>query len=87
MDYCRILEPTMEQLLIIKKNEVGVNCVMKRGDVLFIHRFTPHRGTLNLSNYVRWSIDLRFQKTGTPTGRHFWPEFIAKTAATKYYSK
>ena len=66
---------------LIKKNEVGVNCVMKRGDVLFIHRFTPHRGTLNLSNYVRWSIDLRFQKTGTPTGRHFWPEFIAKTAA------
>ncbi|MGA1198535.1 MAG: mitomycin antibiotic biosynthesis protein, partial [Candidatus Latescibacterota bacterium] len=26
-----------------------------------------------------WSMDLRFQKTGTPTGRPFWPEFIVQS--------
>jgi phytanoyl-CoA hydroxylase len=77
-DYGTTIDPS-----IIKKDEVGVSCEMKRGDILFINRFTPHRGTLNKSNYVRWSIDLRFQKTGTPTGRHFWPEFIAKTSTNQ----
>jgi hypothetical protein len=35
-------------------------------------RFTPHCSQLNVTEKVRWSLDLRFQKTGTPTGRHFW---------------
>jgi hypothetical protein len=28
---------------------------------------------------VRWSIDLRYQPTGSPTGRPFHPEFIARS--------
>jgi hypothetical protein len=28
---------------------------------------------------VRWSIDLRYQKTGTPTGRPFHPAFVARS--------
>ena len=74
-DYGTTIDPS-----IIPKDAKGTHCDMKRGDVLFLHRFTPHRGTLNSSDYVRWSVDIRFQKTGTPTGRHFWPEFVAKTA-------
>ena len=58
-----------------------VDCAMNRGDLLFISAYTPHRGHTNRSNYVRWSIDLRFQKTGTPTGRVQHPEFILQSSS------
>ncbi|MYA23933.1 MAG: hypothetical protein F4Z30_14650 [Gemmatimonadetes bacterium] len=28
---------------------------------------------------VRWSMDLRYQETGTPTGRPFHPDFVARS--------
>ena len=56
-----------------------VDCVMQRGDLLFLSAYTPHRGHTNQSDYVRWSMDLRFQKTGTPTGRPFHPAFVLKS--------
>lgn len=54
---------------------------VKKGGVVFMHRWTPHRSTPNFSDSVRWSIDLRYQKTGTPTGRPFHPEFVARSNA------
>ena len=45
-------------------------------------RYVPHRGGVNSSpDLVRWSMDLRFQATGTPTGRPHWPEFILQSDA------
>ena len=44
-----------------------------------MHRWTPHRSTPNFSAEVRWSLDLRYQKTGTPTGRPFHPEFVVRS--------
>ena len=32
--------------------------------------------TANNSDHVRWSVDLRYQKIGTPTGRPFHPAFV-----------
>lgn len=52
---------------------------MNKGDVLFFHKETPHRSTANRSDTVRWSMDLRYQKTGTPTGRPFHPAFVARS--------
>ena len=54
---------------------------MDKGDVLFFHKETPHRSTPNLTDTVRWSMDLRYQKIGTPTGRPFHPEFVARSRA------
>lgn len=56
-----------------------IDAAMNRGDLLFMNRYTPHCSQVNTSDLVRWSIDLRFQKTGTPTGRHFWPEFVIQS--------
>lgn len=50
-----------------------------RGGVVFMSQYTPHKGTPNNSEVVRWSLDLRYQKTGTPTGRPFWPEFVVRS--------
>ena len=41
------------------------DCIMQRGDLLFMSAFTPHRGQPNRSDYVRWTMDLRF-----PENRH-----------------
>jgi hypothetical protein len=33
---------------------------------------------------MRWSFDLRYQKTGTPTGRPCYPDFIARSRANPH---
>ena len=53
---------------------------VKKGGAVFMHRCTPHRSTPNFTNTVRWSIDLRYQPTGEPTGRPFYPDFPVRSA-------
>ncbi|MCE2447865.1 MAG: phytanoyl-CoA dioxygenase family protein [Candidatus Latescibacteria bacterium] len=52
---------------------------MDKGDVLLMNKQTPHRSTPNNADTVRWSMDLRYQETGTPTGRPFHPDFVARS--------
>ena len=52
---------------------------MDKGDVLLMDKQTPHRSTSNNADMVRWSMDLRYQQTGTPTGRPFHPDFVARS--------
>ncbi len=59
-----------------------VDVPVKRGGVVFMSRFTPHRSTPNNTDMVRWSIDLRYQPTGLPTGRPFYPEFAVRSSGT-----
>lgn len=33
------------------------------------------------TEFVRWSMDLRCQPTGVPTGRLFHPDFVVRSAA------
>ena len=40
---------------------------MKIGDVVAFHNLTFHRSLMNNSDDIRWSIDLRYSPTGTPT--------------------
>ena len=57
-------------------SQAVLNLPMQKGSVLLMHKETPHRSTPNQSDTVRWSIDLRYQQTGTPTGRPFHPDFV-----------
>ena len=52
---------------------------VRKGGAVFMHRCTPHRSTPNYTDGVRWSLDLRYQPTGTPTGRPFHPAFVARS--------
>ena len=54
---------------------------MDKGDVLLLDKMVPHRSGANNSATVRWSMDLRYQATGTPTGRPWQPDFIARSRA------
>ena len=52
---------------------------MRKGDVLLMHKLIPHRSIPNRSGTIRWSLDLRYQQTGLPTGRAFYPNFIVRS--------
>ncbi|HIG56586.1 MAG TPA: hypothetical protein EYG11_01435 [Candidatus Latescibacteria bacterium] len=46
---------------------------------MLLHKLIPHHSTPNLTDNIRWSIDLRYQKTGTPTDRVRYPAFITRS--------
>jgi ectoine hydroxylase-related dioxygenase (phytanoyl-CoA dioxygenase family) len=52
---------------------------MHKGSVLLMHKHTPHSSGRNTTDGVRWSMDLRYQATGTPTGRPFHPAFVVRS--------
>ncbi|GIP35019.1 phytanoyl-CoA dioxygenase family protein [Paenibacillus sp. J2TS4] len=52
-----------------------------RGGIVIMNKYTPHRGTPNVSDIIRWSIDLRYHKANQPSGRPFYPSFVARSAA------
>lgn len=52
---------------------------VKAGGAVLFHPMTPHASLPNLSNGFRWSFDLRFNRTGQPTGRAHFPEFVARS--------
>ena len=45
-----------------------VTCEMALGSVLFINQMVPHRSLENVSDKVRWSVDLRWQRPDQPSG-------------------
>jgi len=56
-----------------------VSLPMKKGDVLIMHKLTPHGSGPNDTDAVRWSMDLRYQKTGEPSPRPEWPSLVARS--------
>lgn len=49
------------------------------GGIVLLHPLLPHASLPNKSEGVRWSFDLRYNKTGQPTGRAHFPEFVARS--------
>jgi len=58
-----------------------VTLPMRKGSVLLMHKHTPHSSSRNNTNTVRWSMDIRYQATGTATGRPFYPHFVMRSRA------
>ena len=57
------------------------NIKMKVGDVCIFGNLTFHRSLANISDEIRWSIDLRYSPTGSPLEwlHRKWPGFIARS--------
>ncbi|CAG7625689.1 phytanoyl-CoA dioxygenase family protein [Paenibacillus allorhizosphaerae] len=51
----------------------------RKGGMVIMNKYTPHRGTTNRSNIIRWSLDLRYHKTGAASGRPFHPSFVVRS--------
>ncbi len=54
---------------------------MTPGDVLFMTKMTQHSSLSNVSDDIRWSFDLRYNPIGEPTGRPWFPGFVARSRA------
>ena len=68
----------------IREEQLGPRQVpvpLKAGDVLFMHQLTIHGSLPNLSDDIRWSFDLRYNPIGQPTGRPWFPGFVARSRA------
>ena len=48
---------------------------------MLFHPLTPHASLANTTDGFRWSFDIRFNKTGQPTGRSHFPDFVARSRA------
>ena len=51
----------------------------RAGDVILMHKHTIHGSLPNVSEAIRWSLDLRYNPTGQPTGRPEFPGFVARS--------
>ena len=57
----------------------AVSLPMKAGSTLLMHRRTVHSSLDNQTDaQVRFSLDLRYQPVGQPTGRPQFPSFVAR---------
>ncbi len=52
---------------------------VRGGGVILFHPLTIHGSLPNRSKRLRWSFDLRFNRTGQSTGRPQFPDFIARS--------
>ncbi|MFD0714601.1 phytanoyl-CoA dioxygenase family protein [Paenibacillus sp. GCM10027626] len=52
----------------------------RKGSLVIMNKYTPHRGISNVSDIIRWSIDLRYHKTGANSGRSYQPSFVVRSA-------
>ncbi|MFC3394252.1 phytanoyl-CoA dioxygenase family protein [Brenneria rubrifaciens] len=52
---------------------------VRPGDAIFLHPLTMHASLANASRGGRWSFDLRYCPTGQPTGREWFPGFVARS--------
>lgn len=58
-----------------------VDCPVPLGGALLFQHRTVHRSIPNISERVRWSLDLRFCDARKPTGRATVPGFLARSRA------
>jgi len=65
---------------IIDEGE-ALSLPVRAGGVVIFHPLTPHGSLVNQTDGFRWSFDIRFNRTGEPTGRAHFPEFIARSHA------
>jgi ectoine hydroxylase-related dioxygenase (phytanoyl-CoA dioxygenase family) len=52
----------------------AVTCVMEPGDVLLLHNLTFHRSLPNVTDGIRWSIDIRYLRDGDHPGGIYWED-------------
>ena len=54
---------------------------VRSGGVVIFHPKTAHSSLVNVTDGFRWSFDIRFNRTGQPTGRSHFPSFVARSRA------
>lgn len=83
MTHCPGMKSSSPSGLQIPESEFEVGKAqavpLKKGDVLFMTKFTVHSSLPNNSDRIRWSFDLRYNPIGQSTGRTNFPGFVARS--------
>lgn len=54
---------------------------VRAGGAVIFDPGTPHASLDNHTDGFRWSFDIRYNRTGQPTGRSHFPDFVARSRA------
>lgn len=57
----------------------AVTLPVRAGGIVLLHPLTPHCSLANRTDGFRWSFDIRFNRSGQPTGRSHFPAFVARS--------
>jgi len=68
--YTEVTPEELEATLGCDMSQDIITCEVPKGSALFLNNIIPHRSMPNLSEGVRWSLDLRWQRGGEPNGFH-----------------
>ncbi len=52
---------------------------VRSGGIVLLHPLTSHASLVNRTDGFRWSFDIRYNRTGEPTGRSHFPDFVARS--------
>lgn len=72
-------EKDAESCLGIDLKNGVLTCEVPLGGVLFLNNILPHRSLNNMSDEIRWSLDLRWQRWDEPAGFYGLKEVIPMT--------
>ncbi|PVB61472.1 phytanoyl-CoA dioxygenase family protein [Labrenzia sp. 011] len=70
-------EPQVPDKLM--QGRAGVPLPVRKGGAVLFHKMNVHRALPNLSQNLRWSMDLRFHPIGQESGRPAFPGFVARS--------
>ena len=59
--------------------DLAIPVPLRAGSALFLTQHTMHCAHANVTDAIRWSFDLRYQPTGQPTGRSWFPGFVVRS--------
>ncbi|MSU88763.1 phytanoyl-CoA dioxygenase [Rhodobacteraceae bacterium 2CG4] len=79
IEHCGWVQTGIPRTLVPAERAVPLPC--RAGAAVIFHPLTPHASLPNRSDVYRWSFDIRFNRTGQPTGRDHFPSFTARSRA------
>jgi len=77
LPHCAKMQTTIADGFI--DEDRSVTLPVRAGGVVILHPLTPHCSLANTTDGFRWSFDIRFNRTGQPTGRSHFPSFVARS--------
>ncbi len=77
VEHCGWAQTGIPKSLIATDQAIPLPC--PAGSAILFHPLTPHASLPNDSPHYRWSFDIRYNRSGEPTGRAHFPAFTARS--------
>ena len=77
--HCGWTQTGIPKSLLPVERAIPLPC--RAGSAVIFHPLTPHASRPNDSDRYRWSFDIRYHRTGMPSGRSHFPSFTARSRA------